>query len=174
MSTSCLHSSTSKFRQLKPAPSIQCPRQTLGVRCYASTRHQVFYLPNVSPVHSGLSISTTIMVQATAPWPGCLELLISLFPPLCSTNHLFILQAAAWQIFRNHTAHYATPCLYLSMAPHSLRWWGKLTIVTYKVVPLTISQSPPATLMVHLPPITSSPLFIQFLLHNVSYTTSWW
>ena len=73
-----VHTSASKFRQLKPAPSIQCPRQKLGVRCHASTRHQVFYLPNVSPVHSGLSISTTIMVQATAPWPGCLELLISL------------------------------------------------------------------------------------------------
>ena len=59
------------------------------------------------------------------------------------------------------------------MAPHSLGRWGKLTIVTYKVVPLTISQSPPATLMVHFPSITSSPLFIQFLLHNVSYTMNW-
>lgn len=59
------------------------------------------------------------------------------------------------------------------MAPHSLRQWGKLTIVTYKAVPLTTSQSLPAALMFHFPSVTSSPLFIQFLLHNVSYTTSW-
>ena len=162
-----------KVQAARTCSSIQCPRQKLGVRSPAPTRHQAFYLPNVSPVHSGVSISTTITVQATAPWPGCLELLISLFPPLCSTNHLFILQAAACQIFRNHTAHCATLCLYLSMAPHSLRRWVKLTFVTYKVVPLTISQSPPATSVFHFPSITSSPLFILLLLHNVSYTTNW-